>query len=53
MIIIVSSIQYNQCCTFSSGTCNWNIGRRWRVRNLVDEINDKGIKEFGIKNFNF
>ncbi|CAF3607754.1 unnamed protein product [Rotaria sordida] len=41
MIIIVSSIQYNQRCTFSSGTCNWNIGRRWQIRNLDDETNDK------------
>ncbi|CAF1047506.1 unnamed protein product [Rotaria sp. Silwood1] len=41
IIIIVSSVQYNQRCTFSSGTCNWNIGRRWQIRNLDDETNDK------------
>ncbi|CAF3811269.1 unnamed protein product [Adineta steineri] len=41
MLIFVSSIQYNQRCTFSSGTCNWNIGRRWQIKNLDEETDDK------------
>ncbi|CAF2154325.1 unnamed protein product [Rotaria magnacalcarata] len=40
LIINVSSVQYNQKCTFSSGTCKWNLGRRWQIRNLDDETND-------------
>ena len=37
MNIFVSSVQYNQQCTFSFGTCNWHIGRRWQIKNLDDE----------------
>ncbi len=50
--IFVSSIQYNQRCTFSSGTCQWNIGRRWQVKNLDDEIDDKGLMNSNLKNYN-
>jgi len=32
----VSCVQYNQLCTFSFGTCNWNIGRRWHFLDLDD-----------------
>jgi len=42
LIKFVSSVQYNQPCTFSSGTCDWSIGRRWHIVNLNDE--DKGIE---------
>jgi hypothetical protein len=43
MLVLISSGQYNQPCTFSSGTCHWNIGRRWQVQNLDDEIDDQGM----------
>jgi hypothetical protein len=53
MIIVISSIQYNQQCTFSFGSCHWNIGRRWEIKNLDDEIDDKGLMNFVLKNFEF
>jgi hypothetical protein len=49
MIIIISSIQYDQRCTFSLDTCNWSIGRRWQAKNLDDEVDDKGTKDFKLK----
>lgn len=42
MNTLIVSGQYNQRCTFSSGTCQWNIGRRWQVQNLDDQIDDQG-----------
>jgi hypothetical protein len=30
-------------------TCNWNIGRRWQIKNLDDETDDKGIRNFKLK----
>jgi hypothetical protein len=49
MIIVISSIQYDQRCTFSLDTCNWSIGRRWQAKNLDDEVDDKGTKDFKLK----
>ncbi|CAM4836116.1 unnamed protein product [Rotaria magnacalcarata] len=34
IIKLVDSVQYNQLCTFSFGTCSWSIGRRWHITNL-------------------
>ncbi|CAF1033532.1 unnamed protein product [Rotaria sordida] len=34
IIKFVYSVQYNQLCTFSFGTCNWSIGRRWHITSL-------------------
>ena len=53
LIKLVSTVQYNQPCTFSSGTCDWSIGRRWHVVNLDDD--DKGLKLFfiSISKFHF
>ena len=42
-------VQYNQPCTFSMGTCNWNIGRRWHIVNLDDE--DKGFEMIRLFHF--
>jgi hypothetical protein len=39
---LASAVQYNEPCTFSLGTCDWNIGRRWHIANLDDE--DKGFE---------
>jgi len=44
LIKFVSSVQYNQPCTFSFGTCDWSIGRRWHIVNFNDE--DKGFIKF-------
>ncbi|CAF1143345.1 unnamed protein product [Adineta ricciae] len=41
MFLTISSVQYNQRCTFSLGTCDWHIGRRWQVKNLDEETEDK------------
>ncbi|UJR27050.1 hypothetical protein I4U23_008354 [Adineta vaga] len=41
MLISISSIRYNQRCTFSLNTCKWNLGRRWQIKNLEDESDDK------------
>jgi hypothetical protein len=46
MIIFVSSTKYNQRCTFSFDTCNWNIGRRWQIKNLDENLDDKGLINF-------
>lgn len=54
MIISVVSIQYNKKCTFSSGSCDWNLGRRWQINNLDDETYDKGndfLVELEIRRF--
>lgn len=42
LISSIVSVQFHQRCTFSSGTCDWNIGRRWQVQNLDDQIDDQG-----------
>ncbi|CAF1095486.1 unnamed protein product [Rotaria sp. Silwood1] len=34
IIKLIYSVQYNQLCTFSFGTCNWSIGRRWHITSL-------------------
>jgi hypothetical protein len=52
MLVLISAGQYNQLCTFSSGTCNWNIGRRWQVQNLDDETDDQGMMNVQWKYFN-
>ncbi|UJR22079.1 hypothetical protein I4U23_025145 [Adineta vaga] len=37
MMKLVFCIPYNQLCTFSSGSCNWSIGRRWHIMNFDDQ----------------
>ncbi len=49
MLVLIYAGQFNQLCTFSSGTCNWNIGRRWQVQNLDDEIDDQGMMNQSMK----
>lgn len=43
LIKSIYSVQYNQPCTFSSGTCNWSIGRRWHIINSDND--DKSIEK--------
>ena len=42
LISSIVCVQYHQRCTFSSGTCDWHLGRRWQVQNLDDQIDDQG-----------
>lgn len=42
MIPPVSTIPYDQLCTFSSDRCQWNSGRRWAIGQFDDEIDDQG-----------
>ena len=42
-IELVSAVQYNQPCTFSFGTCDWNLGRRWHITTL--DADQKGFRK--------
>ncbi|CAF0772700.1 unnamed protein product [Adineta ricciae] len=45
---LVTSVPYNQICTFSSGSCNWSVGRRWHIMTL-DSQNKVLIADIGSK----
>lgn len=42
VVRIIETVSYDQPCTFSLNDCHWNIGRRWQIGRLDDEIEDQG-----------
>jgi len=49
--LLINAVEYNHRCTFSLDTCGWNIGRRFQVKNLDDDSNDKGKRMFIPRSF--
>ncbi len=42
LVLNIETVSYDQPCTFSLNDCHWNIGRRWQIGRLDDEIEDQG-----------